>query len=174
MRRCCGNGACCRAGWQKMPGCSASWGALNGRLGIGPRTARAPPGSHTTGRLEAAERLRERADLAANLEPTDRDYLAACRKAESGGKSVRRHARRVQALVYVLLVGIITGLIGWINQAYVKEQMELVLALRPYMLANVRPYVLTAEAERALKPLASFRECAKDCPEMIVIPAGSS
>jgi formylglycine-generating enzyme required for sulfatase activity len=33
-------------------------------------------------------------------------------------------------------------------------------------------YVLKPEAERALKPLASFRECAKDCPEMIVIPAG--
>lgn len=28
------------------------------------------------------------------------------------------------------------------------------------------------EAERALKQLASFRECAKDCPEMIVVRAG--
>jgi formylglycine-generating enzyme required for sulfatase activity len=44
--------------------------------------------------------------------------------------------------------------------------------MRPYMVAQVRPYVLTAEAERALKPQASFRECAKDCPEMIVVPAG--
>jgi hypothetical protein len=33
--------------------------------------------------------------------------------------------------------------------------------------------VLTPEAEHALKPLASFHECAKDCPEMIVIPTGS-
>ena len=32
--------------------------------------------------------------------------------------------------------------------------------------------MLKPEAERALKPLASFRECAKNCPEMIVIPAG--
>jgi formylglycine-generating enzyme required for sulfatase activity len=40
------------------------------------------------------------------------------------------------------------------------------------MIAQVRPYVLTAAAEQALKPFASFRECAKDCPEMIVIPAG--
>jgi formylglycine-generating enzyme required for sulfatase activity len=32
--------------------------------------------------------------------------------------------------------------------------------------------VLTAEAERALNPGDSFRECAKDCPEMIVVPAG--
>ena len=33
--------------------------------------------------------------------------------------------------------------------------------------------MLKPEVERALKPLASFRECAKDCPKMIVIPAGS-
>ena len=44
--------------------------------------------------------------------------------------------------------------------------------MRPYRVANFDPYVLKPEAERALKPLASFRECAKDCPEMIVIPAG--
>ncbi len=36
--------------------------------------------------------------------------------------------------------------------------------MRPYRVANFDPYVLKAEAERALKPLASFRECAKDCP----------
>jgi len=40
------------------------------------------------------------------------------------------------------------------------------------MLRQVRPYVLTAEAERALKPGDFFRECAKDCPEMVVVPAG--
>ena len=85
---------------------------------------------------------------------------------------VRARARRVQALVYVLLVGVIAGLVGWINQAYVKEQMNWYMTMRPYRVANVDPYVLKPEAERALKPLASFRECAKDCPEMVVIPAG--
>jgi formylglycine-generating enzyme required for sulfatase activity len=70
-----------------------------------------------------------------------------------------------------LFVGIIIGLVAWINQAYVKEQTNWFLTVRPYMLANIRPYVLTAEAERALKPGASFRECARDCPEMIVVPA---
>ena len=72
----------------------------------------------------------------------------------------------------MLLVGIITGLVGWINQSYVKERVNWFVTMRPYMLANVRPYVLSAEAERALKPPANFRECIKDCPEMIVIPAG--
>jgi formylglycine-generating enzyme required for sulfatase activity len=41
------------------------------------------------------------------------------------------------------------------------------------MAAQIRPHVLTAAAERSLKPGQSFRECAADCPEMIVIPAGS-
>ena len=85
--------------------------------------------THATGRLEAAERLRERPDLAANLEPTDREYLAACRKAEA---AARGRTRRVRALIYVLLVGIITGLVGWINQAYVKEQMNWYMTMRPY------------------------------------------
>ena len=77
------------------------------------------------------------------------------------------------ALVSVLSVGIITGLIGWINQSYIKEQINWFMTMRRYRVANVDPYVLKPEAERALKPLASFRECAKDCPEMIVIPSGS-
>jgi hypothetical protein len=40
------------------------------------------------------------------------------------------------------------------------------------MLAQVRPHVLTAEDEPALKPGDSFKECDKDCPEMVVVPAG--
>jgi formylglycine-generating enzyme required for sulfatase activity len=79
----------------------------------------------------------------------------------------------VQALVYVLLVTVITGLVGWINQSYLKEQFDWVTKGLPYMYTHVRPYVLTAEAERALKPGDSFKECDRDCPEMIIIPAGS-
>ena len=41
------------------------------------------------------------------------------------------------------------------------------------MMTQVRPYVLTAERERALKPKDAFRECAQDCPEMVVVPAGT-
>jgi formylglycine-generating enzyme required for sulfatase activity len=125
--------------------------------------------THATGRLEAAEQLSDRPDLAANLEPTDRAYLAACRQKEAAARGRRR---RVQAFIYVLLVGIIAGLVGWINQAYIKEEANWLVIMRPYMTANIRPYVLAAEAERALKPRMSFHECARDCPEMIVIPAG--
>ncbi len=64
--------------------------------------------THTTQRLAEAERLRERPDLSSNLEPTDRDYLAACRESELAG---RRRTRRVQALFVFLLVGF--GLVSY-------------------------------------------------------------
>lgn len=58
--------------------------------------------THTTQRLADAERLRERPDLSSSLEPTDRDYLAACRESELAG---RRKTRRLQALFVSMLVG---------------------------------------------------------------------
>ena len=104
-----------------------------------------------------------------DLPVIDQDFIdQSCRRE----RRARSRARRVQALVYVLLVGSIAGLIGWINQSYLREQVKWYTTVRPYMLRQVRPYVLTAAAERALKPGDSFRECAKDCPEMVVVPAG--
>src|SRR5262245_29942219 len=45
--------------------------------------------------------------------------------------------------------------------------------MRPFRVANFDDYVLKPEAERTLKPLARLHECLKDCPEMIVVPAGA-
>jgi formylglycine-generating enzyme required for sulfatase activity len=104
-----------------------------------------------------------------DLSDVDRDFIDQGTQRE---RKVRARARRVQALVYVLLVGIILGLIGVINEAYVKEQVNWYWIMRPYRVANIDPYVLKPEAERALKPGDRFRECAKDCPEMVVVPAG--
>ena len=104
-----------------------------------------------------------------DLPVIDRDFIDQSSRHE---RRARSRARRVQALVYVLLVGSIAGLIGWINQSYLREQLNWYTTVRPYMLQQVRPYVLTAAAERTLKPGDSFRECAKDCPEMVVVPAG--
>jgi formylglycine-generating enzyme required for sulfatase activity len=104
-----------------------------------------------------------------DLPVVDRNFIDQSTKRES--KATAR-ARRVRALVYVLLVGIIAGLVGWINQSYIKEEMNWFITMRPYMVSQVRPYVLSMEAERALEPGATFRECAKNCPEMVVVPAG--
>ena len=52
-------------------------------------------------------------------------FHRAERKRENG--EARPRARRVQALIYVLLVGIIVGLVGVIEQADIKEQVNWVL-----------------------------------------------
>lgn len=126
--------------------------------------------THTAGRLEAAERLSDRADLMALLATRDKDYLIDCRKAEAAA-SIR--TKRARILSNTLLIAMIIGLVGWINQASLKEQVHYLVTVRPYIVANIEQHVLTEKAERALKPGESFRECAKDCPEMIVVPAGS-
>jgi formylglycine-generating enzyme required for sulfatase activity len=125
--------------------------------------------NHRDKRLAEAVSLALLEDYRKRLSEPELEYLAACQAAD---RLARSRTRRVQALIYVLLVGIIAGLIGWINQSYLKEQINWFATMRPYMLESVRPYVLTAAAERALKPKDTFRECAKDCPEMIVVPAG--
>jgi formylglycine-generating enzyme required for sulfatase activity len=119
---------------------------------------------HATGRLEAAERLRERDDLAANLDSTDREYIATCRNVES---AARRRAQRVQILIYATLAGIVVSLVAWINQTYIREKINWYTVMLPYRIANIDHYVL---APGEVTP--SFRECAADCPEMILIPAG--
>ena len=77
--------------------------------------------THATDRLAAAERLTERPDLAANLEPTDREYLAACRKVEADAK---RGKRLLLAGIYALLVGVIVSLVGIIEKEAIKEQIN--------------------------------------------------
>ena len=76
--------------------------------------------------------------------------------------------------VELLAFFVIVGGIGWHYEAYLKDGVQWITVVRPYMMNQVRPYVLAAETERALKAGASFRECSRDtdCPEMIVLPAG--
>ena len=116
------------------------------------------------GLAQASNWLAKRAE---DISSVDREFVVLSRKV------AQRRKLRLQALIYLLFVGIITGLIGWINQSYLKEQINWFITMRPYRVANFAPHVLNPEAERALKPQARFRECAKDCPEMIVVPAGT-
>jgi formylglycine-generating enzyme required for sulfatase activity len=127
--------------------------------------------NHRDKRLAEATTLAGIEGYRKRLGVVELDYLVVCQGTE---RIVRRRARRVQALICVLLVGIIVALVGWMNQAYLYESWRWFATVRPYLAASVRPYVLTAEAEHDLKPLGkTFKECAKDCPEMVVIPAGT-
>ena len=125
---------------------------------------------HRGKRLAEASALEHNDVYSRRLNKLDIDYLAECRKAEL---ATLGRTRRVRASIYVLLFGIIAGLVGWINQGHLKELARWYWVVRPYKVANIDPYVLAADAERALKSKDRFRECAKECPEMIVVPAGS-
>jgi formylglycine-generating enzyme required for sulfatase activity len=117
------------------------------------------------------------AKRAEDLPQPDRKFIALSMAREKA----QARARRLRALVYVLLIFVISGLVAWINQTYIEEQVKYVWTERPFAAANIWPYVLKPAAEQALKgdPNKSFRECApkqqdKDhCPDMVVIPAGS-
>ena len=109
------------------------------------------------------------APRAEDLPKVDWEFIALSIERE---RKAQTRARRVQALIYVLLVGIIGSLVGIIEKEAIKEQLDWFTVTLPYRVANFDPYVLKPAAERALQPLKSFRECAKDCPEMIVVPAG--
>lgn len=126
--------------------------------------------AHSGGRLNAAENLSHRADLAASLDATDRAYLAACRMAEV---SARRRSRAARAGIGGLAVGL-AALVGWINQDHLTMQYRAYAIERPFVSTQVAPHVLKPEQERALKPGHVFRECDAQtaCPDMVAVRPG--
>jgi formylglycine-generating enzyme required for sulfatase activity len=85
---------------------------------------------------------------------------------------------QIRGVIYALLVGIIFGLVGWMNQSFFEQQWLWYAKDRPFVAANIWPFVLKPAAEHTLVPGKSFRDCSardgKDyCPKMIVVPAGS-
>jgi formylglycine-generating enzyme required for sulfatase activity len=105
-------------------------------------------------------------------EPTQdvRTFISASRQ---GARSAQRIRRTAQGSIFALMMAVILGLIGWIKQDFVIAQWRWYTVTLPYALSQVQPHVLSAASERALKPGQSFKECAQDCPEMVVLPAGS-
>lgn len=98
------------------------------------------------------------------------EFVAHSRKVVLGTQRLRRIA---QGSIFALMMAVILGLVGWINQNYLKAQWRWYTVTRPYAAARVWPHVLTAAQEQALKPTDSFKECAQNCPEMVVVPAGT-
>ena len=104
-----------------------------------------------------------------DIEPADQAFIEASVRAE---RAVARNRQRLQAAVGVLMLGTIAGLLGVIFKDEISDLWFEYTTVRRYIAANFTPYVLKPEAERAFKPGDTFRECAKDCPEMVVIPPG--
>ena len=102
----------------------------------------------------------------------ERAQLEVIRKAQ---EATARQQRRIAWLLgglAVLLCGSILGIIAWFYQSLIKEEVNWHWNVIPYQRANFEKFVLKPEQERALKARDEFRECFKDCPWMIVVPAG--
>jgi formylglycine-generating enzyme required for sulfatase activity len=112
-----------------------------------------------------------RARRADDLSAADREFIDRSTDKETRS---RRRSRLIQTLAYTLMGVVIIGLVGWINQSWLADQTRWFTTLRPYAKQHMWPHVLTADAERGLKPQEAFRDCeqADICPDMIVVPAG--
>jgi formylglycine-generating enzyme required for sulfatase activity len=124
---------------------------------------------HRGGRLTMAERAAIREDFHKRLGEQGIAYLEACRLYETAerreklaARARERQRRLAQVLAGALAVALVGGLVTW------KFQRPMQNAL--YRFKNVQ--ILSLDQERALTPHQSFKECT-DCPEMIVVQAGT-
>ncbi len=121
--------------------------------------------------LSLAQAQRWLAEREGDIPLADRVFILQSRAA------AQRRRLRVQALVAAVAVCeaavICIGFVGWLNRGAVEDDWRFYTMVKPYIAKQITPFVLTAAAEHTLKAGDSFRECAKDCPDMIVVPAGS-
>jgi formylglycine-generating enzyme required for sulfatase activity len=106
----------------------------------------------------------------ADLPSIDRQFILRSIARENKAQT---RGQRVRAAIYGLAAVVILGLIGWINQSSIAAGFRYAFVTLPYARGQVWPDVLAPAQEQALKPADSFRECAQNCPEMVVVPAGS-
>ncbi|MGO9171873.1 MAG: SUMF1/EgtB/PvdO family nonheme iron enzyme [Rhodomicrobium sp.] len=119
--------------------------------------------NHRNTRLAEARALSADPRYAVRLGERDFDYLAACEAAE---RAARARARRGKMFAGTLALLLIAAGVGWWQQAWLQEQYTWRIVMGPS--------VLTAEQEKekADSPGSEFKECAKGCPTMVVIPSG--
>lgn len=104
-----------------------------------------------------------------DLTAEERQFIQASADVE---RAVARNWQWLQAAVGVFMLGTIVSLSGVIFKDRISDLWFEKTEQRRYIAVNFRGRVLKPEAERGMKPGESFRECAKDCPEMLVIPSG--
>jgi formylglycine-generating enzyme required for sulfatase activity len=82
----------------------------------------------------------------------------------------RRRLQRQRMVTAVAIFGLIGG-VGGLSYAGILDRSYLTIQTRKLADDYLPSRLLTAEAEKRLKPGDTFQECAS-CPEMIVIPPG--
>ena len=100
---------------------------------------------------------------APDITELQRAFLAASEAAERQGLW---RSRRTTALVVGLAVVLVVGAVGWWQQRNLLDA---------YHWRAMKPTVLTAdrEAKYVAEPGSEFAECARGCPVMVVVRAGS-
>lgn len=120
--------------------------------------------THRTHRLADANKLMtERPDLSSSLEPTDREYITACREHERAGQ---RRNRLIQGSFAALLLLFAMAGIGWQNQDVLNSLYRWHWVMGPDMLERHEEKQLVDAGK------GEFTECESGCPTMVVIPAG--
>jgi formylglycine-generating enzyme required for sulfatase activity len=135
-------------------------------------------------RLAAIERQRREEAETERTVGAGRGEVAGERTVSAGKSSVEgawaewwRSKGRAEVLVFTIIVA--APFLAWVLLSRLRSESRAVAppsALAPIVQADQTPsgadQPLSLERERALKPKDSFKECA-DCPEMVVVPAGS-
>lgn len=96
----------------------------------------------------------------------DGDFISASVRADL------RRKYRLAAVAAGLAATVLVGIFGWIYQDSLGTAWRVAFMEGPYKRSNFSPYVLTAARQTSLRPLEAFRECEKECPDMVVVPAG--
>jgi formylglycine-generating enzyme required for sulfatase activity len=109
--------------------------------------------------LEEAERwIAAQPNGAPAPSPDTAEFIAQSRKAATARR------RRTQIFAVVLVAIMVAAAVAWRHERELNEAI--------YWFFHMRGQTLTADKEHALRPKDDFRDCS-DCPEMVVIPAGT-
>lgn len=120
--------------------------------------------------LEERERLVKAAEVAQN------EREAALARADRSFREAQIAARTRLYTQYValgLMATTIAGLVAWINEQAIARFANWHLVMRPYRDANFTPYALTDRRLSETADGTTFRDCARTCPHMTLIPRGA-
>lgn len=114
---------------------------------------------HSNERLRATKIVTARQDLSSHLEPTEEEYLEACRRREDEVVARERRNKAVVASLLSCAIGIsMLAYFGYLSPAFWQ---------------GVYNGATNRLADFSAKEGASRRDCRESCPEMVLVPAGA-
>ena len=118
-------------------------------------------------------RQRERDDEQARRLADAEKLAAAAQNLAAAERCAAERTRMVLAVGSLLAVAVIGGLTYRLNEERVREAWNWFTVMKPYKERFFDRFALTLKAEEGLRDGETFRECERDCPEMVVVPPGS-